>query len=160
MYGYAEHHICYFYLSILQNVFLIIHLHFKEYWTPPKTEVFHLENRPNLTGSFRWCYIVKPLLCSGSIWPILIFKLSEIPVNLSFFSWYSVTFSHLWPWTCMQSHTDTLMCFEVHTIYVAILAFYYPKKKKSIFSLFSMLKKTFSDSDGKRELSFLFSMYM
>ncbi len=41
--------------------FLIMHLHFKEYWIPPKTEVFHLENRPNLTGSFRWCYIVKPL---------------------------------------------------------------------------------------------------
>ncbi len=34
------------------------------------------------------------------------------------------------------------------------------REKNCFFSLFSMLNKTSSDSDGKSELSFLFSMYM
>ncbi len=50
-------------------------------------------------------------------------KVYEILFTLFFSSRTFVTFSHLGPWTCMQSH-DTLMCFEVHTnTFLTILMF-------------------------------------
>ncbi len=115
------------------------------------------------------------------------FELLEIPVNLWFY-WHFVTFSHLEPWTCMQCedkvHTNNFLIILMSVGQFDSLFFFVPRQlnrpKLNVFlgymlcwcfttlereqmsfsSLFSVLTETFSDTDGKSELSFLLSMYM